>query len=421
MIVLIASPYTGFPNGTASTSRITAFARGLAAAGESVHLILLGPSEIDESTAVNTSVSGVHHGIPFEYTSVSTIKSPSLLKRRWRVWSSLWRARRQIRDLDARFGVDAVLISSLSGPTIAFFSRVSRSVGALYLLNLCEMPFYSMHQGPARDAKQATFARRSLHRFDLVVAISRCLADYAKPHLRPGTEAVVVPIMVDCDEYVPQAAPSNGRRRIVYVGMLNERKDGVASLLRAFASIAVGFPDVDLRLVGDSDDARLSKVPEFRALAESLGVVDRVEFAGQVRRADIAHHLAEASVLVLARPSSQQADAGFPTKLGEYLASGTPTVVTRTSDIPIYLRDAESAYLVAPDDAHALAVKLREALTDPDALEVGISGRRVAEEHFDYRVAGSTLRAALDRARLRRGSGPGTGPHEPSHEEVERR
>jgi glycosyltransferase involved in cell wall biosynthesis len=402
VIVIVVKPYVGFPSGTAATSRVTGYARGLVANGEDVRLIMLGPSELNEARAVNTEVRGVFRGIPFEYTSVSTIKNPSFVVRRWRVVSSLFAARRRIIELDKAKGVQAILLYSGQQSTASFFERVSRSVGATYAVDLCEMPHHDMAPGTARDAAQERYGRRFLGRFDLVVAISRYLESYARNHLRPRAEAVIVPIMVDCDDFRFDEAPVEHPRRVVYIGMLNERKDGVATLMRAFARLAPDFPDVNLRLVGDSDDARFSKVAEFGELAEELGVGSRVEFTGQVPRAEIPRHLREASVLVLARPSSQQADAGFPTKLGEYLASGRPTIVTRTSDIAEYLTDGESAYLLPPGDLDALAERLRAVLADLGAASaVGASGRRVAEEHFDYRVTGRALAEALRRARTK--------------------
>lgn len=403
MIVIVAKPYVGFPDGTAATARVSAYARGLAAAGEDVHVILLGPSEIDPETAVNTQIRGVHKGVPFEYTSGSTLKHHSLLTRRWRVVSSLLNARRRIRELSDRQDIEAVLLYSGSPTTAAFFRRVSRAVGALYAVDLSEMPHHSLEPRSARDAEQERYGRSFVGCFDLVVAISSYLRDYAGRYLRPGAESIVLPIMVDCDEFRQEGGPSTAPRFVTYTGMLNERKDGVATLMTAFSRLAGDFPDVILRLVGDSDDARTSNVPEYREIAEGLSIAGRVEFTGQVPRSEIPRHLGEASVLVLARPSSQQADAGFPTKLGEYLASGRPVIVTRTSDISEYLTDGETAFIVPPGDLEALVTALRRVLSDPEsASAVGAAGRHVAEESFDYRVAGRTLAAVLRRMRSAR-------------------
>ena len=400
MIVIVAEPYIGFPNGTAATSRVAAYARGLAAAGEDVHVIMLGPSELQASTAVNTEVTGVFRGVPFEYTSVSTIKSPHLITRKWRIMTSLRRARRRIRELDERSGVDAVLLYGSATRTGAFFDRVARSVGALYVLSLVEMPYHGLPAGPSRDARQVHHGETFLRRFDVIVAISTYLAGYARTHARPSAEVIVVPILVDSDDYRTDQPPAHDPRLMVYVGMLNEAKDGVATLMRAFAEVSPDFPDVVLRLVGDSDDERVSNVPEFRRIAEDLGIADRVLFTGQVRREDVPRHLRDASVLVLARPASQQADAGFPTKLGEFLASGRPVVVTATSDIAAYLTDGRSAFLVPPGDVGALAAGMRRSLSDPEgSAVVGACGRQVAERSFDYRVAVEPLADTIRRLR----------------------
>lgn len=408
MIVIVAAPYIGFPNGMAATSRVTAYARGLASTGAAVHLILLGPSEIDETRALNTETSGVYEGIPFEYMSISTVKSASFFTRQWRLARGMLEARKRIRELSTTSGVEAVLLYARSGWELAFFARVCSSVGAIFAVDLAEMPYHDMPPGAGRDAKQVRYGRRSIGRADLVVAISRYLADYARMYLRPDARVVVLPIMVDCDEFRAEAAPSSNPRYVVYAGILNEPKDGVQTLMRAFASIAGEFPDTILRLVGDSyDPIAASNIPEFSRFAGDLGISDRIEFVGHVPRAVIPGYLMSSAVLALARPSSQQADAGLPTKLGEYLAVGRPVVVTRTSDIGEYLEDGQSAFLAPPDDVEAFAARLRAALSDPGRAEVvGKAGRRVAERFFDYRVGGRLLAEAFDSVRSVRNESP---------------
>jgi glycosyltransferase involved in cell wall biosynthesis len=90
---------------------------------------------------------------------------------------------------------------------------------------------------------------------------------------------------------------------------------------------------------------------------------------------------------VLARPDSLQAQAGFPTKLGEYLATGRPVVVTRTGEIGSYLVDGKSAYLAEPGNVKDIARQIDAVLSNPDAARVvGEAGRKVSIECFDWRV-----------------------------------
>ena len=64
--------------------------------------------------------------------------------------------------------------------------------------------------------------------------------------------------------------------------------------------------------------------------------------------------LMDSEVLALDRPNSIQAQCGFPTKLGEYLLTGNPVVVTKVGDIPLFLEDGVSALLAEKRNAENL-------------------------------------------------------------------
>ncbi len=91
-----------------------------------------------------------------------------------------------------------------------------------------------------------------------------------------------------------------------------------------------------------------------------------------------------AGLLVLPRPDSKQAQGGFPTKLGEYLATGKPVCVTRVGEIPEYLEDGKSVFMAKPGDTDSFAYAMERALSNPVlAKEVGKNGRKVAEKYFN--------------------------------------
>ena len=96
--------------------------------------------------------------------------------------------------------------------------------------------------------------------------------------------------------------------------------------------------------------------------------------------------LNNAKLLCLARPSSLQSTGGFPTKLGEYLATGHPVVVTSVGEIPNYL-NRENSYIVEPDNNKLFGETINEILTDYDkAVEIGRKGKEVAMQNFNYSV-----------------------------------
>ena len=119
-------------------------------------------------------------------------------------------------------------------------------------------------------------------------------------------------------------------------------------------------------------------------------------FAGDVKREELPALFATAEVFVLPRPPGVFSIAGLPNKLGEYLASGRPVVVNANGDIPRYLQDGVSAYLVDPADEAAFTARLRYVLEHRDeAAAVGARGREVAVREFDYRRHGARLVGVL--------------------------
>ena len=195
----------------------------------------------------------------------------------------------------------------------------------------------------------------------------------------------IVNMFVDSTRFLPVKKRPVATPYIAYCGTASNNKDGVDRLLKAFAIVAKEIDDVDLYLIGKTPTRKESR--SNLNLIDQLGINDRVRFTGIISREEMPQTLTNAAVLALARPDSQQARNGFPTKLGEYLLSGNPVVVTKTGDIPLFLEDGVSAYLVEPDDIEGFARKLTLALKDKDAaMRIGRAGYEVAMKNFNYQI-----------------------------------
>ena len=122
-------------------------------------------------------------------------------------------------------------------------------------------------------------------------------------------------------------------------------------------------------------------------LIEKLGLSDKVVFTGIVPANEMPQLLKNAEVLALDRPNSLQADYGFPTKLGEYLLTGNPVVVTKVGDIPKYLEDGISALLSEERNEKDFSEKLIWALThSKEAAVIGENGKKVALKMFNSEI-----------------------------------
>jgi glycosyltransferase involved in cell wall biosynthesis len=92
----------------------------------------------------------------------------------------------------------------------------------------------------------------------------------------------------------------------------------------------------------------------------------------------------QSSVLVLARPDNIQSKGGFPTKLGEYLATGRPVLITSVGDIPKYLSHGINGFLTKPGSAQAFAEQMTWILNNYAAAKnAGLEGKKLTMVDFD--------------------------------------
>ena len=170
---------------------------------------------------------------------------------------------------------------------------------------------------------------------------------------------------------------------VAYCGTASNTKDGVDQLIRAFSLVVKRHPDYKLYIIGSTP----SKKQRFNnlELVEELGIKESIVFTGIIAAHQMPQMLMNAEILALDRPYNLQAKYGFPTKLGEYLLTGNPVVVTRVGDIPLFLTDGESALIAEPDNPQSFADKLCWAIEHPkEGALIGTAGKCVAEQAFNY-------------------------------------
>ena len=222
--------------------------------------------------------------------------------------------------------------------------------------------------------------------------------DYFARKVRKKCKLIEVPMTVDIDRFsIDKSEKTEYGDYIAYCGNMAGNKDGVINLIEAFDIASRQLRNVNLLLIGGTSlPEELDRIKEY---AKDKGN-GRIIFYGKASREEIPALLVNAKVLALARPSGLQSTGGFPTKLGEYLATSNPVVVTAVGDIPRYLNETNS-FIVEPDNNEAFAEKIIKIFTDyPDAQVIGKRGREVDIHNFNYKVQDprihSFIRAILE-------------------------
>lgn len=86
------------------------------------------------------------------------------------------------------------------------------------------------------------------------------------------------------------------------------------------------------------------------------------------------------------------AHAGFPFKLGEFLASGNPVIASRVSDVEKYLEHRHNAMLIQAGSSNEIFDAVEFLINNPEAAaSIGTQGRKVAKKFFDYKKQGKAL------------------------------
>lgn len=224
--------------------------------------------------------------------------------------------------------------------------------------------------------------KKTLMGLDGLFVISTPLKDYFISEGVSESKIHIINMTVDPRRFISLKKQWVDNKYVAYCGTASNNKDGVDELIKAFAIIAHQYDDIKLMIIGKTP----SKVDESGnlALIERLGIKGKVIFTGIVESERMPQLLKNAEVLALARPDSLQAKCGFPTKLGEYLLTGNPVVVTKVGDIPKFLVHEESALLANQRDPKDFAKKIKWVLDNPVlAKKIGENGAKLALREFN--------------------------------------
>jgi glycosyltransferase involved in cell wall biosynthesis len=100
----------------------------------------------------------------------------------------------------------------------------------------------------------------------------------------------------------------------------------------------------------------------------------------------------QASALLIPLFNDEQSKARFPTKIGEYLASGTPVITSAVGDIPLFFIDNFNGYICQPGNEEQFADKIKYILQNPlQSNDIGSRGRKMATENFQYSLYSNQL------------------------------
>ncbi len=294
----------------------------------------------------------VHEGQPM---TVHRLKSWRWYPHDWLRFALPWQVRANSRRILDSVKPDVVHFQShiIVGGALSSEAqkRGIRVIGTNHFMpeNLLEFTLLPkvFQEAAIRTAWRA--ASRTFGRAESVTTPTRRAADFLEQytHLQ-GVHAISCGI--DAHRYSPNFS-ADVPNKILFVGRVTGEKK-LDVLLKAFAKLPASL-NATLEIVGGGD-----QLNNLKNLASSLGIKDRVTFAGYVTDQQLTTTLSEAKVFAMPSIAELQSIATM-----EAMASGLPIVGANAMALPHLIHDGENGFLFTPGDVDEMAEKLEQVLT----------------------------------------------------------
>lgn len=180
------------------------------------------------------------------------------------------------------------------------------------------------------------------------------------------------------------------RKKIMYCGTITE-ENGILDLMSAFSLIRDDFDDLDLYIIGDLPKKMQEKITNLKM------DLDRIYFPGQLNKDQVHSYLSNAFMFINPRKSGEWADAGFPTKIGEYFSFKKPVISTNVGDLTFYLKDKIEIIFAESNNIKSIADSIKYVMTHHDQTQViANNGYLWALDHLDFRKNCKKLNQFID-------------------------
>lgn len=384
-----------FPNGMATTNRIISLAKALIRENIQVKVYCVRATE-NRTNQNNTLRYGYHDEIEFQYTNNNLLWPANKIKKVIiKSFGILFWIPTVLKDnKDVKFDVLISTTTPLISNTIFYF--VTKLLKVKLIVTSDEFPIFIRNSSKKGKLYHWIYLKVYPKLFNGFIVMTKTLIKFWKNYTLKKTKFIHIPMTVDIDRFnktleIPDIIKN--KSCITYVGNLgHNEKDGLPILISAFSKIIEKGYNYYLIIIGHAKQSEQKQVDDLKKLVHDLGIQDRVIFTGKVNKDYIPNYMVHSELLALARPNNKQAQGGFPTKLGEYLASKRPVIVTKVGEIPDYLNE-KSAYLSKPDSIDSFSDTIEKAIVDSRKEEIGMNGYKIAETFFNYKQYSNSLKS----------------------------
>lgn len=273
-----------------------------------------------------------------------------------------------------------------------FFILYAKLIGYKIIFDIIEDNSFEAHVGIINKfrIKSSVFLfKRSRHFASAMIGISDHLYKLIQTTSQNKIPAYLIPITVNLNYFKQTNLAVNKNKLQIFYGGSFGKKDGLEYLISAFDEVSKLHHNIDLILTGMGHKQDMDRI---NGQIEKAVNNNRIIYKGFLSTSDYYTLLNECDIFCMTRVNSKFANAGFPFKLGEFLASGKAVIATNVGDVPNYLFNGKNALVINPDSVKELVDALLLLIEDPVKRELlGTEARKTAERFFDSDVVGAKL------------------------------
>lgn len=375
MSIVIFGDTISFPEGNAATNRVHTYAKGFTENNINVHVICFASNYLDNPVGIINKINYYH---PFGQTK----RNNYFLIRRWLKFTKYIKTVFLFREISKNDKITAINVWSESLLVHIFIYLLSKSFKTKIILERSENPLRHCKDNfiDQRFGQLKMTIEKVL--YDGFFCISRYIVDFYEKKGVDHKKILLVPSTVDPDRFIIKGEKPLQYNYIGYFGALTFERDNVDLLIKAFGKIIAMHSDVHLVLGGFSSEGSRNQII---SLIEELNIGNKVHLLEYLSRAEITNYIVHSDILIMVRKNDMQAQASYPSKLTEYLATSIPVVTVNVGEIKDYLSDGINVFMVEPEDCDALAEKIDYVLNNYEyAQKVAQKGKELTGTIFNY-------------------------------------
>jgi len=379
MRILMFSDFE-LPDSCANATRVFGFAKMFRQLGHNVSL--LGVCYGNKK-----GINGSYDGFDFEMLKAGPWKGIKAYKRIKQLNNDL---SAYLEKYSGKNAFDVIFLSNIYYDYAGTFIEYSEKNGAKLIVNSVEWydknnSLFSGFRGKVNYLKNRIALTKIHVKMRNIVAISLLLDNYYKTR---NCNTVTIPTIIDLKEYEAVISFQKEYDNVIHIAYAGDpgKKDYVVNAMYALGLLT---EEEQKRIKLDFYGTTYEKLYANGLSREYIEKYkDSIICHGRIPYELVKERIAEADFTVLLRPQMRYANAGFPTKVGESMACGTPVICNITSDLGKFVEDGKNGIICENETKEACAKAFKRALmlTSEEKKQMRANAVYTAKSSFDYNV-----------------------------------